>query len=295
VMIQVPITNSFTQAGLTKAIASISCQGNTNTAGALSEGLLQLNPQPSSGALNVMVLFTDGLANAATFNMPLSPQSTCTGSGIHASAKLPGFGQAYPYLIGSFKLDTVFNSFFQAWASPSSGGTMPTSGNSDNSVFPNVANCVFFTAPGLYLASDWAGLPPFDYYGNALNPSNPYQTVSPTVVASDGVLYDLSTITANIGATGPSGLSGVMLNAAVNAAKTARKAGVLIDAIGLGNAEGYGPLSVNEPFLEQIANTAASAQYDSTQKTGLYIYAENSSDLGAAFNQISVEILSLTK
>src|SRR5262249_48034899 len=93
-------------------------------------------------------------------------------------------------------------------------------------------------------------------------------------------------------------------NAADDAAKRIRQhvtdpvygrglSGVIIDAIGLGNAAV--PLPSDGIFLSRVTNDPRSPIYDSSYPAGMYIYVANSPDLGNAFEQIASEILRLSR
>jgi Flp pilus assembly protein TadG len=71
-----PSTNfkSSGSAGITQAIANISCGGNTNTTGALNLAASQITSVGQKLALNHIVLFTDGVANGVNADFPIRTQ-----------------------------------------------------------------------------------------------------------------------------------------------------------------------------------------------------------------------------
>lgn len=92
-----------------------------------------------------------------------------------------------------------------------------------------------------------------------------------------------------------------------NIANTARNGigtnAVTIYTLGLGSALnsneitfcGYGVNEYGANILKRVANTADSDTHNSSQPTGLYVFAQDASQLDAAFQTIANQILRLTK
>lgn len=76
-----PSTNykSSGSTGVSSAIANIDCGSNTNTTGALAQAAAVLNYVNQPAALNHIVLFTDGVANAIDANFPVRTSASLSG------------------------------------------------------------------------------------------------------------------------------------------------------------------------------------------------------------------------
>jgi len=58
---------------------------------------------------------------------------------------------------------------------------------------------------------------------------------------------------------------------------------------------GYGTEEWGENILKRLANSADSDTYNSSQPTGMYVFASDETQLDAAFQTIANQILRLTK
>jgi hypothetical protein len=58
---------------------------------------------------------------------------------------------------------------------------------------------------------------------------------------------------------------------------------------------GYGNEEWGENILKRIANTSDSDTHNSSQPTGMYVYAQNATDLDKAFQTIANQVLRLTR
>lgn len=92
-------------------------------------------------------------------------------------------------------------------------------------------------------------------------------------------------------------------NMVENVANTARSEGVKIHAIALGAAVNtqeinfcsYGISEIGSSLLKRLSNTLDADTYNAAQPTGLYVWAENSTELDNAFSSIASEILRLSR
>ncbi len=273
-------------------INNISCAGSTSTAEGLWHSYQQLIALNQPGALNVLLLFTDGQPTGVTLDMPVANGSPCTQftagapTGVDAYT-MPGAGKGY--LRGVYNTFANSNQFFGALdpAGTTNGDLVPA---------PNSANCTFMSGwvydggvHNMTATSDFLGVPSKDIYGSSTNPTPAYQTVS---LNSNGFI-DLAN--ANNAAA-------MALNAADSAAYRIRNgatdpvssnslSNIITYSIGLGNAA----IPASPVFLQRVANDPSSPIYDATKPAGKYIFAATASDLQAAFTAVASDILRLAR
>jgi hypothetical protein len=251
--------------------------------------LAQLN-QP--GALNVIIFFTDGQPTGITARFPLKATSGCP-----AASKPP-----YPPNI------PLLGVLSEGGGAPYglmnlSNGAVPIA-NDNILMTTGASGCAFSPSSPNAVTSDVNYIPNSDYYGDNVNSG--YQSIS---------VNGSSQITLT-----PAGCSGTACganidNGATNAADEAAKhirngdaitavtpgapaaavgkslAGTVIFSIGLGNAA----TPPNADFLKRVANDPGASNFNSSQKAGLYVYAQTSADLDAAFQRVAAEVLRLAK
>ena len=94
-----------------------------------------------------------------------------------------------------------------------------------------------------------------------------------------------------------------MLENVANAARSESATPIHIFTIGLGNAMtipeitfcGYGNNELGANILQRLANVPTSDTYNRNQPTGVYAYAQDPTQLNAAFSQVATAILRLSK
>ena len=311
------------------AIDTIDCNGGTGTAEAVSLAYNELYKQNLPGALNFIMLETDGLPNTLAYNWwdgaaaGISAGSSCqdatgktkAGGGWTTLASMrqwtpgynmnnggTGFMANIPAgAIGSFYTadpaqGTFFINLFNPWQTAASG--------SNNSI------AVTGAAPGCQFSSgttttysDYAWLPGSDVYGNSVNPANAYKTIT----MNSGHIPLTGTI-----ATDWTNAHGGALNATDNAAYRVRTNATLpayMFVIGLGGNSGNPPDPI---LLQRMANDPNPDRFNSpvayqpcasetgcvtyaNQPQGTFIYSPNSTQLGQAFLSISSQILRLSR
>lgn len=244
------------QTDLPPIINGFKSQGSTNTSSAMWAAYTLLKTRPNTtGALNVIVLFTDGQANTFTadFDSLVLNSAGCSGlksplvgsiTGGTGTVQLP-YGLFDPVVTSAVeKAPTAFNR-----PAPNSNGCKNISNNS------NLKN---------YLS----GLPPTDVNGNS--------TTGPLTA-------DLShTINAALNA---------FQDAANNIrSDTTRKP--VIYSIGLGGNPGAPP---DNALLALVANDPSSASYNSNQSAGYFAYSPTITDLHSAFLRIASQVLRLAQ
>lgn len=295
--IQMTPGNFLTGAGrIPDLISRINCIGATNTAQALWQGYEQLKIVNEPGALNAIILFTDGQPNTLTFdfsaaNALRTPARGYTGarpasasvSQITATSQTPcsnytgklGWVQHHS---GSGRTHGLYRHL--ATALPAT--TSP--------LISSRTGCVFSMSGGTsFLYGDAAFMPEFDIWGNAVRDDS-YKPLQPIATAGSP---DIGRIRINHSQT----MENAGINATNNAAQRIRNnvtapsdLNSVIYAIGLG---GVG--AAEDEMLNRIANTKDSPIYDSTKPEGLYVYAPTATQLNEAFSRIAGEILRIAR
>jgi Mg-chelatase subunit ChlD len=287
-----PITSSNFKAQSTTIIKSMVCDGSTSSAAALWLGYDQLVSLNQPAALNFEVFFTDGEPTGEVVDMPLKATSTCTQGTSHGA----GNPKTIRGLYATFTSNTGWIGI--ANNNPKlNGTTQDFSGGTDQFVAPNSNGCAYSAGwPGTMTdTSDVIGIPTTDIYGDSLTGQNQLYLN----VTTSGGYVDMGYI--------PNGIPAAT-DAADDAARHIRVgdpdtvaganvghslSGVIIDAIGLGNA--VVPLPADGIFLKRVTNDPRSPIYDSNKPAGTFVYAAQSSDIGNSFNQIASEILRISK
>ena len=274
-------------------LGSLSCVGSTSTAYSLWMGYQQLIALNQPGALNVILLFTDGDPTGVYVNMPVANGSSCTAYTPGSPTGPGGYtlpGGAKGYISGLYNTYTNVNQFFGLLNPAGTGsGGVQTITNGDINPAANSNNCAYAASwfNNVTNTSDFTGVPNKDINGNSTN-----TTYQPVTLNADNM----------ISLTNPNNASAMAYNAADSAATNIRNgatdaasgkslSGILIFAIGLGNAA----YPFSPTFLERVANDPRSPIYDSTKPTGLYVYAATSADLQSAFAAVAGEILRLAR
>lgn len=285
-----PTLNFKTQSPtMEQKIGTMVCGGQTGTEPALWMAYNQIKAINEPGALNVIVLFTDGNPNgyavaANTFpvktladtrygvgnpnSLVATPKSTCT-----AAATLPIAG-----FVGEYSLTTPLGYSSGVW----SNNGVPL--NNPNPVALTSTGCSFNSSP-YNMRQDIAYLPTLDIHGHSIigyltldtyPAGNPYSG-KPRV--DDQISHHLAgkNLTDNVAAI-------IRSDATFTP---------VIYAIGLGGTIAADP--IDDTFMERISNDSRSPIYNNLQQTGKYVYAPSASQLQDAFNQIASEILRISQ
>jgi Flp pilus assembly protein TadG len=236
--------------------------GNTNTSQALSIAYQQLVSLGEPGALNVILLFTDGVPTAFTgdFNgATLSSSTTCwdkSGSRVGFVADWNG-GRDPGTTVGVLR--NTASSLYDV---------------SENNLASNSYGCQY-TSNFNRMKYDIARMPTLDIYGNATTAG--YRSVNLS-------RPDL-----------PSQVSAAASNAADSAARRIRNDTTykpVIYTIGLGGTSSNPP---DQTLLRRIANDSTSPVYNENEPTGLFVWSPTTAQLQAAFLRIASEILRLSQ
>jgi len=299
------------------ALDTIKCGGRTGTPEAISMAYNELYKKALPGALNLLVVETDGLPNTMVFNWRdgstygISGSSSCT----DASGKTPaaggwtaGNGRQWfggqsmnsggtGYMadipagtIGAFNASDPPSQSFSVLYNPIQAGH----DNTNNSI--EIAG----TAPGCKFSggssgniSDFAWLPSADVYGNSVLPVGAYKSVT-----LSGGHIPLTGDTA----TDWTNARNAALNATDNAAYRARTNAtvpVYVFTVGFTN-------SVDDVLLQRMSNdpswmtapvctNSGSCVNDPTQPQGKYVFAANTQELIQAFMTLSSQALRLSQ
>jgi Mg-chelatase subunit ChlD len=267
------LSNNFKTASpnISTILGNIACNGATNTSQGLWTGYQALAALNQPGAMNVILLFTDGDPTATTNNFAIKSTSPCTSHanqvGVFSFTGDPGSA-------------TWGLADYQARPQPWSG---------DTSTYPSGSTGCSYRTRYSNVGNDVTGVPVIDYWGNHLN--NGYLPVT----VNGGLLAAASNSTnaqnfnrAAINAADDAGYR-ILSGANPNNGSPALS-GVFIYAIGLGMSS-----SQSTDFLQRVSNDPASSRYNSSQSSGLFVLANNASDLSAAFNRVASEILRISR
>lgn len=293
--IQITPGDFLTGAGkIPDLISRINCVGATNTAQAIWQGYEQLKLVNEPGALNALIVFTDGQPNTLTFdfssaNALRTPARGYTGpkptsaSASQITATSQTACSSYTGKVGwvhphgsSGRSIGLYNHIATAMPAPSSPLISSRSG------------CVFAMSGGTsFFYGDAAFMPEYDIWGNAVRDDS----YKPLQFYTSGP--DAGRIRINHAAT----IENAGINATNHAALRIRnnetassELNTVIYAIGLG---GVG--AAEDQLLNRIANTKASPIYDSSKAEGLYVYAPSATQLNEAFARIASEILRIAR
>jgi Flp pilus assembly protein TadG len=248
--------------------------GGTNTAAAIWQAYQQLEALNEPGAVNAIVLFTDGRANNFTANFTglISPQAACNNLTSPLNATI-GSDTSEVNIFGLFDpTQTAINDVSEGRPAPNSGGCARIS---DSGPSPGY---IYFT-PNWYIGSYATGLPSADVNGNSTNGTGSigaYAPVNLTQVNSVNVT--------NAGQN--------VLDDAANRIRSDTTFTPIIYTIGLGNNPGLPP---DQVLLARVANDPSSASYNSTQPAGLFVFSPTIAQLHSAFLRIASEVLRLSR
>lgn len=290
------------------------CAGFTNTAAAMSYAWSKLKAYDAPGALNVILLFTDGQPNTMTFGpdygtgtaayLPIV-SSKSGGTCVLATPLSPSTRTGLSGVIAGDKDFGIWGGIFMATNTTypvSSGGdfgktneigtAQGRSGTSCSS-FANSPTGFTTTAP---LGSDIGALPSTDAWGNSISTSwdassgtdsggQSYTFPEPVSLGPGGSEWTLT----NLNNAGVNALDNAAQNIRIDAANN--NFPLVIYTIGLGNATG----GVPDELLRRVANDPTSAVYQTNYPTGIYVSAPSTATLSQAFTTIADDIMRISK
>jgi Flp pilus assembly protein TadG len=236
--------------------------GATNTAQALWLAYQELVNLNQPGALNAIVLFTDGQPTAFTANFQ---PYLAINSGCDKSTPKIGF---LTYFVDGSQNPVSSAGIINAFDSS-------ITDVSDSFPAPNSTGCAYALSGFTHVALDVTRMPAQDSYGNSTD--NGYRAVDLTAINQ------------------PMQIDAASTNAADSAASRIRADATLqpiILTIGLGGTSLHPP---DQIFMQRISNDPASDSYITTEPAGLYVFSPSTVQLQGAFLRIASEILRLAR
>lgn len=238
--------------------------GATNTAQALWVAYRELLKLGEPGALNAIVLFTDGRPTAFTADFQPDLNALRTTCSFPLSSKL-GF---LTYYVDSNQDPVYTAGLFKPVATSISDVTEQT-------VADNSQGCSYYPPNWRQVSNDVARMPAQDYYGNSTDDG--YKAVDLTAVSQPSQVEAASTNAAD------SAASRIRADASYNP---------VILTIGLGGTSNYPP---DPDFMKRISNDPTSPYYTAAEPAGLYVWSPTTAQLQQAFELVASEILRLAQ
>jgi hypothetical protein len=287
------------KAGITSALNSLKCAGDTSTADGLYLGYNQIQTvinQP--GALNVILLFTDGQPNALTANFAIKRQSDTRYDAVSTSqlVSTPASGCQASDALNGVVSDASAETATNVTGLNATGYTVAVLNYSGVPISSN-ANPTTISAPGCAFPPSWnnavygrrdvAAIPSQDLYGNS-------------TLTRPNMMPPLDTFTSGpyaglIRPDMPRTVRWAAFNAADSMATTIRNDATytpLIYSIGL---QGNETMAMDQDFMERVANDNRASNYDPTKPSGQFILATNTAELAQAFQQVASQIIRLSR
>lgn len=236
-----------------------SSNGATNSSQAIWMAYQQLKNLNEPGALNVIVLFTDGLANTFTADF---------------TTLLTGCSNATTPVIGTL-LAYTDNSAISGLSDPTANQLNDTP---EGRSAPNAGSCTS-RFPTTSLSSYLTALPTTDTNGNSTNGMGSISAYAPV----------------NLNRVTPPNVTNAGLNLLDDAANRIRNDATflpVIDVIGLGNNPGLPP---DQVLMARVANDPSSASFNSNQPAGLFVFSPTVAELHSAFIRIASQVLRLAQ
>ncbi len=281
-------------------VGNIVCEGWTSMAQALSEAYTEIVNINEPGALNVIVLFTDGNPTALTASYPVKRvvdtrhgygndgySSTYYQYEMDPSPCKDSAGRTYtnPLWDPADKLGNIACSSTSLTGNTSGIfkkelASVSTNTSSYSSNMISDKNGCRFSSNLYYMRRDVAYIPNVDHYGNTTTGS--YFTNLAT--------FTSGTYAGQLRPDKPNTVTQACTNATDSAAIRIRGNTVLdpvIYTIGLGD--------VDPVLLRRIANDPDSPIFDDTKMQGMYAFAEDNTQLSAAFYRIASEVLRIAR
>jgi hypothetical protein len=283
------------QSTMTTMLGNLQCSGFTNAAAAFSTAYTTIKGLGDQNALNVIVMFTDGIPNTLTFGpaygtgtnpvLPRNTSGSCTaGSPATGFSGVIAGDSAYGVTGGIFQ---ATNSTYPApQPFPADISLIGASqGYKGGCAFPSQYVMSSTTTP---FANDINYLPSTDAFGNQLDTDLLGGAGFPAATNHSGghiVANDRQTIEN----AGINALDNAAQNARIDAA--AHNLPFIVYTIGLGNAPG----GVNDVLLQRMANDPHSATHQTAYTDGLYMFSPDTAHLSSAFATIASDILRISK
>ena len=313
---------------LPNRINEIDCTGGTGTAGALNQGYQLIQQTNEPGALNLIVLFTDGIPNGVAARFPVKKQydtrygygydnytytssqynmapSTCkdyAGRTYPNTSWAPGDSNGNLFGVLAMASSTSSSENLTGtgytWALYKSQTTSGTSGGEivDSSTAGATISSCRFTSQMYYARRDLAYIPSYDVYGNRLD--GPYRQP----INTSNIKYTFTSGPYS-GRMRPDNRWAVVLastNGVDNQATTIRSDNSLkpiIYCIGLAGNSDNEAEDPDWTLLKRVSNVndPANTIYDPSLPSGLEVEAPSLGELNMAFARVASEILRLAQ
>jgi Flp pilus assembly protein TadG len=282
---------------LNTTINTMVCVGATSTAQALTQAYSLIKSTNVTSALNVILFFTDGGANAVVTTYPIKAvgdtrydtynfatseyvgPSSCSASDVlyggytDLSESLNPTGMtAGVYVVGSNVSITAGSPYPPPISAP---GCLFTSSSS------NACGWGTYTIP--CARNDVAYIPAEDAWGNSTFGYKPAFT------------FTSGQYMGKIRSDSPLAIRNAAINAADSISQQIRADAtydIITYTIGLAGNE---PIPMDTDFLERLANDPRASNYNSSQPQGMFMLATDNASLLDAFNAIASQILRLSK
>jgi Flp pilus assembly protein TadG len=276
-------------------INSLVCVGATSTAQGLTMAYNEIRTVNEPGALNVILLFTDGQANAVVAYFPTKTQgdyrydSVNTGTleyvGPSSCSPSDFLVGGYTDFSGSDNTTGYTGGVYSVTPPPSITGGAPDPApiSAPGCTFSSTNNGAFGTYNVLYGRVDAAYIPTNDIYGNA------------TVGYKPSYTFTSGPYNGQIRTDSPLAIRYAAMNAADSISSQIRSDttyNIVTYTIGLAGNEN---IPMDTDFLERIANDPRASNYNSSQPQGMFALATDNASLADAFNAIASQILRLAK
>jgi len=295
------------KASLASALGSLRCAGDTSTAQGLYLAYDQIkNTINQPGALNVILLFTDGEPNGvvAKFNIKTKtdtrydPQNTSQMDNNMGPSSCPG-GTQLKGVIADGSLEsaadvTGLNQTGYTVAVLDSTG-VPISSTADPTTI-SANGCAFSNSNWQYSIfgrTDIAAIPEQD--------ANGYSTADrPNLMpALDRFPLSNANYHGLIRPDMPRTVRWASFNAADSVAQAIRNDLTYTTVIYTIGETGHEPMAMDQDFMKRLANDGTGAvpasNFDATKPQGRFILANNDAELAQAFQQIASQILRLSQ
>lgn len=291
-----PIASNFKSAttNANSIINGLSCQDSTSIASAYWEAYQKLVTLNQPGALNVIVVFTDGIPNGINANFPVrtsadmrygspGPGNTNTGSTSSVAASSCSSSAAISGVVSAAGDLDATGDTKGIWAATAAAGGSYTQSLVSRS------NCAYRGGVSggntSSIRRDLQYIPDTDVYSNKIrNYSHQYLSFNDPADYAPG-------FPTNIRIDRPRTITIASSNLLDHAAQRVRTGtlGVVTFAIGLGAVDGT--------LLKRVANDPSSPIYvdNPDLPDGKFILASNTEEMNGAFNRIASEVLRLSR
>lgn len=284
---------------LSNVLTPLFCIGGTSTAEGLYAAhqlLMQIN-QP--GALNVIVLFTDGSPSSifAAFPVKTFADTRYDANATSVSVAVPASSCASASPLMGVLADTSDDEAPTVLQLQATGYTIglyspagvPLSSTADPLMLSTATNCSFLKQGNIYARQDVAFVPAADTHGDPTN-----GTVYP-VPAADFFPSSNTNYGGQIRPDVPRTQRFVAFNAADAQATVIHNDTAYAPVIYTIGLAGNEQMAMNQNFMERLANDPRANNYDKTKPQGQFILATDNAGVAAAFNEIASQVLRLSK